>query len=153
MQINTKEILSKYSSNLSDVTNILKYLHTYPELLAKIKVEELINPDSIKDYLDIWLKLYSNFDNKIDKEFFKPYWLPIETDSYGIFIDFSNKNYPIFETKYFFYEPYQWYKNYIVKNASELLLCSDKNSLEITEIMESHNTVRRNMIFGLFNKN
>jgi len=153
MQIDSETIFKNYSSNLSDIINILRYLHTYPKLLSKIEIEELIKPNLVKEHLESWVKLYSEFENKIDIDFFEPYWLPIETNGYGLFIDLSNKNYPVFETRYFFYEPFQWYKKYIVKNIFELLLSPEDKSIEILDIIEFNDRERRNLIKALFNKN
>jgi len=153
MQIDSETIFKNYSSNLSDVINILRYLHTYPKLLSKIEIEELIKPYLVKEHLETWVNLYSEFENKIDIDFFEPYWLPIETNGYGLFIDLSNKNYPVFETRYFFYKPYQWYKKYIVKNIFELLLSPENKSIEILDIIEFNDRERRNLIKALFNKN
>lgn len=152
MKFNFNAIVEKYSSNLSDVSNILRYLHTYPELLGKIEIEHLINPDSVRKHLETWLKLYSNYENEIDIDFFKPYWLPIETNSYGLFIDFSVKNYPIFETKYFFYEPCRWYKKYILKDLSQFLVDIDKSDFKIENHLKQLDNERWSKIEDFFNE-
>jgi len=91
---------------LKQISYILYYLHTYPEVLSVLDIEDLITCEELYKQQDSWLKLYSKYAG-VEQEFFKPYWLPIQRIGFDYFIDMSNNNYPIIEA-FFNYldEPY-----------------------------------------------
>ena len=146
-----KGTYSNFSAILSNAPRVA--FSSYPEILNTVEIDALVEPEYLVEHQKNWIDFYSKFDNPIEKEFFKPYWIPLQTNSYDFFIDMSDKNYPLFETRYFFYEPYQWYKKYIVKNIYELLLSSDDDKINIETIMELNDKERWNLVMELFNKN
>lgn len=145
--------LKKWSVEVENVTNIIKYISTYPQLLNQLEIDDIIVPDQIIENQQNWINLYCKFDNPIEKEFFKTYWIPLQYNSFDFFIDMSNKNYPVFETKYFFYKPCQWYKKYLVKNIYELLISVDDDTIDIEKIMKLNDKERWSLVMELFNKN
>jgi hypothetical protein len=57
-----------------------------------------------------WVSQVSQLDSEIDREFFKPYWIPTKKDSVDFFIDPSQQDQFVFEAFYMWSEPYEWYK-------------------------------------------
>jgi hypothetical protein len=108
-----------------NVKSIIFILKSYPELLSKISLDNIQEPDNIDSEQQDWIRLCSKFTHPLEKDFFKPYWIPIVKDSLDYFIDLSDDSYPIFETKYFWLKPYKWYKKYLTHNIIELLLAPD----------------------------
>jgi len=98
-----------------------------------------------------WIWLCSKFSNEIDAEFFKEYWVPIEMDEYGIYMDLSDKSYPIFSIEYFWYEPYRWYKKFLFKNVQELLLSPDVD-IDIKEILNKNDKEKWQQVKDLFDE-
>ncbi|GEM_PF-2472384 len=126
--------LSEWNVQYLNVKYILTYLHSYPDVISKIKLTEIYTPDSIDSGHQDWLSLISKFTNPIDVEFFKPYYVPIQVNSIDCFMDISDNRYPIFEIHYFFYEPYRWYKKFIVEDICELLLAPD-TGLDLSKLL------------------
>ncbi len=133
--------LNSWGKQFEDIKNILTYLYTYPDLLSNIDLQNLHDSESINTEQEDWVRISSKFDHTLEKEFFKPYWVPIVRDSLDYFIDLSDENYPIFETHYIFFEPYNWHKQFIIEDIRSLLLASDAN-IDLHEIIE-HNEGRR----------
>lgn len=133
----------------NNAKNILRYLHTYPNILSKIKLENLHDFNSIDLAQEGWLQLQSKFTHPIDVEFFKPYYIPIQVNSIDCFMDISDSKYPIFEIHYFFYEPYRWYKKYIVEDISDLLLAPD-TGLDLPKLLYENDKKRWKDIHEFF---
>lgn len=122
-----KNFLKEWEPQLKDVGFILYYLHTYPDALKNIRIEDLIIPDELPERLGEWHWLYSKY-NDAEKKFFKPYWIPIQRDGYDYFLDISDSKYPIIEAFYnYFDEPYHWEKKIFFKSVSNLMLVEDNN--------------------------
>ncbi|HUX59642.1 MAG TPA: hypothetical protein VMV47_19395 [Bacteroidales bacterium] len=129
--------------------HILSYLNTYPGVLNTLKLGEIHNPDNLDDAQNEWIWLCSKFENPIEIEFFRPYWISLEVDSYDYFMDISDENYPIFEIHFFFYEPYRWYKKFISKDIRELLLAPD-TGLNLRTILDKNNRIRWEQVDEFF---
>jgi hypothetical protein len=81
-----------------------------------------------------WVRLCSKFEHPLEKDFF---------------IDMSDKSYPIFETHFFFFEPYRWYKKFLSKDISEILLATDEN-IDLDSLLEENEAARWNQVKGFF---
>lgn len=138
---NWDSFLMNWSKQFEIVKHILSYLLTYPDVLSKIKLTDVHNANSIESAQKEWVWLCSKFTHPMDIEFFKPYWIPLEKNSYDYFMDISDEKYPIFEIHYFFYEPFKWYKKFITENISELLLAPD-TGLDIRQLLDKNDKVR-----------
>jgi hypothetical protein len=126
-----ESFLKDWESNFSKIPSILKYLKSYPEITDKLDEFEPINFDCLNDSQLEWVSLVAQFDNPVETDFFKDYWVPIQKDGYDYFIDLSSDSLPLFEAHYFFFEPYRWYKKYIFKDLSQFLIDIDKSNFSI----------------------
>jgi hypothetical protein len=106
----------------------------------------ILDSDNTKEQFEIqeeWVWLVSRFESEIEKDFFKPYWVPTKPDSLDFFIDLSDEYPTEFEAHYMFYEPYEWYKIYpnsvfdpelahdavVAKTKDDILTFHEANSL------------------------
>lgn len=120
-----KAFIDEYKKQLADVQYILQYLKTYPTILSDLKIEDIIESDNLYQQFEDWIRLNSKF-RCIEKEFFKPYWLPIQRVGLDYFIDISNSNYPIIEAFFnYFEEPYYWEKKILFHSINDLMLADD----------------------------
>ena len=129
--------------------HILTYLNSYPELLSGIKMEEIHNSENIDEAQIEWIWLCSKFDNPIEKDFFKPYWIQMSVNSFDYFMDISDENYPIFEVQYFFYEPFRWYKKFVSEDIRDILLSPD-TGLDLRKIVDRNDKIRWNQVGEFF---
>lgn len=122
-----KAFIDEYKKQLEDVQYILQYLKTYPTIFSDLKIGDIIEPDSLYQQFEDWIRLNSKFEG-IEKEFFKPYWLPIQRVGFDYFIDISDSNYPIIEAFFnYFEEPYYWEKKILFHSINNLMLADDNN--------------------------
>ena len=68
-----------------------------------------------------WVSLIPQFDNVLEQIFFKPYWLPVQLETYELYLDLSDPLFPLFTIDYFWLQPYKWYKKPICSNLFQLL--------------------------------
>ena len=98
------DFLKEWSQQFNKVKFILSYLHTYPVLLKKLKFDDLISPEELDEHQKDWVWLVSKYEG-MEKDFFRPFWVPLGKHSLDYFIDLSDPEFPIFEIEYFFFEP------------------------------------------------
>jgi hypothetical protein len=127
ISLQTKEELwqiihRQWHNELEQVKYILDYLNTYPEFLSAYDIENIHTRDTIEEAYKEWIWLYNSFDNKMETDFFYPYWIPLSASSYDFFIDISDESFPLIESTYFFFEPYMWHKKVLYKSMQDLLL-------------------------------
>lgn len=128
---------------------ILAYMNSYPKVLSTLRIKEIQNPDTLDDAQIEWIWLCSKFDNILEIDFFKPYWIPLEVNSYEYFMDLSDQNYPVFDINYFFYEPYRWYKKFISTDIKEILLSPD-TGLDLRKTVDKNDKIRWNQVGEFF---
>jgi len=121
------EFKTKWDKQLKDVSAILKYLHTYPDLLKEIKAEDLILPEVLIQSQIDWINLYNQYEG-LEKEFFKTHWVPIQSGQYDYFIDMSDPNYPILNYYYKSTLPYKYTRKNLFDSINDLLLLDHENS-------------------------
>lgn len=124
--IESNEFIMQWDRQLKDVQAILKYLNTYPDLLQKINAENLILPENLIQSQVDWINLYEKYEG-LEKEFFKPFWVPIQIDQYDYFIDISDPNYPIFNYYYKSSLPHKYTRKNLFDSINELLLLDYEN--------------------------
>ena len=114
-----ENFIKKWEQQLKQISFIFQYLHTYPNVLLELRIEDLISPKELDKQYKEWLWLYSKYDGA-EKEFFKPYWIPIQRVGFDYFIDMSDNNYPIIEAFFdYFEEPYHWEKKILFYSITE----------------------------------
>lgn len=149
----TKDIWDDFLNNWSiqyfNAKCILKFLNSYPTILSALRIEEVIDIIELDKMQKEWLWLCSKFDNPIETDFLKPYWVPIQVNSYDYFIDLSDNNFPIFEIHFFFFEPFRWYQKFLTKDIKEVLLAPD-TGLNIKKVLDKHEKVRWDQVDEFF---
>ena len=144
--LNFKQEWGKHYQNAK---HILAYMNSYPKVLSTLRMKEIHSPDSLDESQIEWIWLCSKFDNIIEIEFFKPYWIPLEVNSYDYFMDISDENYPVFDINYFFYEPYRWYKKIVSEDIRDILLSPD-TGLDLKKILDKNDKIRWNQVAEFF---
>jgi len=124
-QILFKSFLYEWEYKFRIIPSIMRYLATYPELIHKLKTFQPIDAKNIACSQLEWVSLISQFDHPLEKEFFKPFWVPINQNEYDYFIDISSETFSLFEIQYLSYEPYRWRKKYLVEDIRDYLLLAD----------------------------
>jgi len=145
-QILFKSFLDEWGLQYSKISPIIKYITSYPELTSKLKDFKPLAIEDINESQLEWVSLVSLFDNSIEVDFFKSYWVPIQSDSYDYFIDLSSGSFPIFEINYFSSEPYRWGRNIILKDISEFLASVDDPSIDIAKQISQNRDKRTVLI-------
>lgn len=115
-----------FTKKLKDCQAILRYLSSYPEVLQQMDIKELLKPEELEQQYLEWKKNVAKYSG-LEKNHFKYYWLPIETDNFQFFIDLSSSDYTIIESVYI--NEGKDSEEYISSNlfftASEFLLMTD----------------------------
>lgn len=119
----------EFKEELKQIEFILRYLHTYPEILEQLGIGDIITGDELLEHHEEWLRLYYKLDTA-EREFHKPFWIPITTDSYEYYIDASDKNFPVLETAFF---PSGWSRINLFDSISDFMLLHD-NKVDLAEI-------------------
>ncbi len=132
--MNFDEFQRKWSGQLEDIGYTLDFLHTYPIVLKKLKLSDLISSKELINCQKEWILLYSKYDG-LEKEFFKPYWIPIQRESINYFIDLSNPNYPVFETNFIFTEPYSYVRINLFDSINDFMMIED-DGIDPTKVKE-----------------
>lgn len=116
--------IEKWEKQLNDASFILSILNTYPHVLKKLNFEDVLNSNEIVNSQKDWVRICSKYKD-LEKEFFKPYWVPIQKSSLDYFIDLSDTNYPIFKISFVFFEPYSYKRINLFDSINELLILAD----------------------------
>ena len=135
-QILFDNFLNEWELQFNKIPSILRYITSYPEIAAKFDELHPLSLESLNTSQLEWVSLVKQFDNPIETLFFKEYWVPIQKDGYDYFIDLSSEKLSVFETKYFFFEPYCWYKQFTIENLSEFLLKIDNPEFDTENFFE-----------------
>uniref|UniRef100_UPI003216AFB4 hypothetical protein n=1 Tax=uncultured Draconibacterium sp. TaxID=1573823 RepID=UPI003216AFB4 len=147
------EFLSKWSKEFNQIPNIVKYISTYLKLANKFICHSINNtPKRIKNSQLEWVSLVSQFDHPLEKEFFKPYWVPLKSDSYDLFIDLSSKTFTLFQVHYFPFEPYQWYKKIWFEDMGEFLAWATDPTIDIESQLNENDLKSKRIVDDLFEK-
>ncbi|NDW11141.1 hypothetical protein D0T56_15960 [Dysgonomonas sp. 520] len=124
--------IRQWKPQLEQISFILQYLHTYPKALSDLKIKDLITPQELYKQQEEWIWLYSKYKG-MEKDFFRPYWIPIQRNGYDYFIDMSDSNFPIIEAFFeYFDEPYHWEKKILFESITTLML-SDEDKINLKQ--------------------
>jgi len=121
------QILTKWKSQLEDVKHILRYLKTYPQVLFELEIVNIVSPNELDKHLEAWVDLCLSYTG-MEKDFFRPFWVPINLDDYDYFIDISDPNYPIFQIHYHCSDPHYYVRANLFDNINDLMLADDRNT-------------------------
>ncbi|MDA3818079.1 MAG: hypothetical protein PF486_11930 [Prolixibacteraceae bacterium] len=132
------EFMDEWGEQFSKVQPIINYLSSYPIMIEKTRLMGTFVEEGLEEHQLEWISLIAQLYHPLDRNFFKPYWVPIFKDRYDFFIDISNPGYPIFEQCYFWLKPYDYYKAFISFEIDKVLACLDENENYIHEMFEMY---------------
>jgi hypothetical protein len=144
--------LNDWGEKFNKIQFILNYISSYPELGSNLKDVHFLKSEDLEESQLEWISLIAQMNNPIDTIFFKPYWVSVAKNSYDYFIDLSSDTFSLFESCYFFIEPYQWYKKYLFEDITEFLVSVDNLSISIDDILEKNDLKRWTLIDDISNK-
>ncbi|MDB0006452.1 hypothetical protein N9E30_00715 [Flavobacteriales bacterium] len=155
MKNSQKEILFKdfqchWKKQFQKIPSIIRYLSSYDDITTKLDTFLPLNFSNLRNSQLEWVSLVSQFDNLIEADFFKPYWIPIQKNKYDYFIDLSSECLPLFKVDFFFYEPYRWYKKYIAKDLSQFLIDIDNANFNIDDYLREVEGKEATQLSGFF---
>lgn len=119
-----KDFDADWIERFADMEQILKYLRTYPELAKVFKGDEFVKPEDLLKNQEEWMSLCSKYTG-MEKDFFKPHWVPLVSGSYDFFFDLSDKDLPVFETSFYFLEPNQYLIYLLFEKATDLMKAAE----------------------------
>ena len=125
------QFLSEWGDEFSQIYHILRYISSYPRLAGRFAFYSINDtPERINRSQTEWVALVQQFNHPAEKEFFKPYWVPLEHDGYKLFIDLSSPGFNLFEARYFPFEPYCWTKKIWFENISRFLASATDDTID-----------------------
>ena len=92
--------LLEWSNPFNSVKSAIKLINLYPERLMKVGLGNLLEFEQIDESQKEWVWVYSRLENRIETDYFKPCFVPINSDDYNVFIDISQPQMPLYEPGY-----------------------------------------------------
>jgi hypothetical protein len=114
----------QWEKQLKDVSYILDFLHTYPNILIQLKLEDFIESTDLINSQHDWIRMCARYEG-LEKDFFQPFWVPILKLGLNYFIDLSDENYPIFKTSFLSFKPYAYHRMNLFDSINDLMLLMD----------------------------
>lgn len=115
-----KSFEKEWIEGFAEVEAILNYLEKNPATVNILRGKKLHTSEDLLKIQKDWISLCGKYTG-MEKDFFKPYWVPICSTSLDFFIDLSDKNMPVIESVFYFIEPMQYMKIVLTDNASDLI--------------------------------
>lgn len=108
---------------------VLYYLNLFSNRFGEIGVIFQSKRTIVQSQKD-WLKQIDGIESQKERDFFKPYWVPIERDGQDCFIDLSDEKLPLFSINYFLpHENSPWFVSYYTLDIEEIMSSfADPNS-------------------------
>lgn len=134
--VDVSKFFKLWKNELLDVQFILRYIHTYPELLRELEIENLLLPEDILENQIQWVELYNKYEG-LEQKFFQPHWVPIQRDEFHYFIDVSDPKYPILDYHFNSIEPYAYVRKNLFDSINDLLLL-EFNDESLLVLLNNH---------------
>ncbi len=150
-KVQWESFLHEWGGAFEDARHIVHILGKEAESLARLELGEFIDPCGIEQLQRDWVRLCGMMWNPLERDFFKPWWVPLEKDSHEVFMDLSDKRFPVFRVEFFFFEPYRWYREPVVDDISSLLLASERGT-DLDALHRSNEEATRALLDGFFRK-
>lgn len=122
-----EDFKNQWAKQLEDIKHILDFLNTYPHVLKKLEFKDLLKSEEMLESQIDWVRICSKYEG-MERDFFKPFWVPIQKSSLSYFIDLSDPKYPVFKYGFVFFEPYSYKKMNLFNSIEELMLLGDSDS-------------------------
>lgn len=130
--------LTNWQNEFKQIPYILDLISSYPEINKHFEDIDFLSNDEFIQSQQEWVALVAKFEHPLDKDFFKPCWVPIEKDGYDYFIDLSSGTYSIFQIIYYPFEPYGWIEKYVFHDVSLLFQSLEDDSINLEEELEEN---------------
>jgi hypothetical protein len=124
------DFITEWNEPYELAKNAIKLINLYPERLKLVGLGNLLEYHEIDESQKEWVWLNSQLDNQIDRDYLKPYLVPINSDDFKVFIDISKNEMPLIEPGYDFVSKDRWMHLTRFESALELIQFLDS---EITE--------------------
>lgn len=118
--INFDQFRITWKEELEKLGQLLDELTQYQEILNEIDLTDILKTEELITYQKNWIQLQSKYKD-VEKDFFKPYWVPIQSSVHNYFIDISNPEFPIISSVYIFSEVNKYIGFYVYKSVKELI--------------------------------
>jgi len=97
-------LLPQYHQQFNHLANTLDSLQLNPNVLKNKKIKALISSNNLDNVINDWHWLLSKLAEdealKVESDFFKPHWIPVEANTYEWFVDLSDDKLPLIEYKF-----------------------------------------------------
>lgn len=123
----TKDLLIKFESELKQLPHIINYMVSYPQLADEIGVHKTVTYEEVCKLYSGWLYMHERFENKAEIDFYQEHWFKIN----DIYIDLSDKNFPMFFTEFIGSEDGVWAVNPIIANLHTFIEILDDPDFDI----------------------
>jgi hypothetical protein len=124
--INFNEYKIRWKKELDQVGQYLDKLIQYQDVINGIDLTNILKSKELLIYQDNWFQLQSKYTD-IEKDFFKSFWVPIQSDSYQYFIDISNPEFPIISYVFISSDANKYIGYYVCKSVKELIQQCESN--------------------------
>lgn len=134
-----KNFLADWHSKFSKLPHLAYLFTTFPSFQQKLEEIPIIKSHELNEYQLEWISLVAQFDNPIEQEFFKPYWVPVSKNEYEYFVDLSSKEFTVFKINYLGSEHQQWTIEEVIPDITEFILALDNKTISFDEIIYDDN--------------
>jgi hypothetical protein len=134
-----KNFLQEWDTIFSKLPHLAKLFASFPSFQQKLEEIPIIKSHELNEYQFEWISLVAQFDNPIEKEFFKPYWVPVSINEYEYFVDLSSKAFTVFKFNYLGSELQQWIIEEVIPDISEFILALDNKTISFDEVLYDNN--------------
>lgn len=141
--------LRKWGDAFENARLMVSQLGKEVESLSSLGLGEIIDPGRMDELQRDWIRLCGVLMDPLERDAFKPWWIPVEKNSYDVFIDLSNDRLPVFRLQFFFLKPHRWYKEPVTDDISSLLLALESGT-DLDELHRTNELAARKLVDGFF---
>lgn len=124
------QFLTHFQPRYLQVKGLLRLLESKKELCYLFDRFQPLNPDELDDRMKEYLWMVHELTNPVDRDFFNPWWVPVDAKGNNFYTDLSSGKFHLFFTRYFFFEPYCWFRQTLLRDSSVLLRAESPSDLK-----------------------
>jgi len=130
-----KNFLAEWDSKFRKLPHLAKIFTSFPSFQKKLDETPLIESKELNESQLEWISLVAQFDNPLEKEFFKPYWVPVSKNVYEYFVDLSSNAFSVFKIKYLCSGNQRWAIEEVIPDISEFILALENKTISFDDIL------------------
>ncbi len=123
--------LAEWGEKFKAVYELEQFVQAYPDVVGEMEYIGFIKGHELEEYQLEWISLVEQFEHPLEKEFFKPYWVPLSKDKYEYFLDLSADSFCLFTVGFWGGEQGYWFTKDVIPNISEFLLGLEDGSIRL----------------------